>query len=327
MPAGDPERVAVIADYAGTDPRVVQAFADTVSAAAAARPPGINGTPPGAVPAGLRAPAAAQPAGPARPPQPPDPGDQAALVNWLITRVDQLEADLARLRSSAVPGPAEGLDSILPGWQDAARLSGAMGAARRGAIRRVGPLLSSSPGWRAVSSLLIRASRLARAAARGVLRFAGPHRALRAWNRIWAGICQATSAVTSNVMHRVPDRSPAGRAARRLHHHATQGYAHARGYLPRGKRLPLRSYELPPGYKGTAWAKASGAVQLEGTGRQLSSITFPAAAWSTRRAPLSRTGQGSRPPGRQSPPGGGHDRRAQVPAPPPVAPPGRHRRQ
>ena len=115
-------------------------------------------------------------------------------------------------------------------------------------------------------------------------------------------------------MHRVPDRSPAGRAARWLHHHATQGYA-PRPRLPAARQAPaaaqLRTPSRLQGHRlgesvrcRSAGGHRQAAEQHHVPGRRL--VNKPVAAFPYRaRTP---------PVGTAEPAGRPDDRRAQVPA-------------
>ena len=94
-------------------------------------------------------------------------------------------------------------------------------------------------------------------------------------------------------MTRLRRGSRAWRAARRLHHAATESVAHAHGWLPRGQRLPPGSYEPPRGLTARTVVIADAATQLHDRGSRplggrdaLTGLDYPGDLSSlTRRAP------------------------------------------
>jgi hypothetical protein len=206
----------------------------------------------------------------------PVAAQQGALLDQqgqLLEAITRLSDSIDRLRATGSaagqPGPAEGAGLWDEPLAEARRLSGGGRAVTR-TVRH----LTADPAMQALRAVTRKARRLAAAAAKGTLRFADPGKARQAWNRIWARVCELTGTVAQALMDWLPRNSRARAAARRLHHHAVDGYARTQGWLPQ-PGVPFGRYELPDGLAGPVWAKAYNATRPDSPGAPLSELSFP----------------------------------------------------
>ena len=204
----------------------------------------------------------------------------------LEDRVRRLEQRLRDVEGAGAAGPAPAGDQ--GNWRTAAASTGPL----RQALTAAGETITGLRQewlWTQLCDLADSTRRVARDAAAGRLRFSDPAGALRSWRQVWAQVCELTGDLADAVMTRLRPGGPSWRAARRLRHAATEAVAHARGWLPRDEKLPPGSYDPPPGYTGSTWARADAAAQLHQAGSgPLGDVEFP--------GPLSAT-RPSRPPG------------------------------
>lgn len=209
---------------------------------------------------------------------------------------------ISRGRLAGVPngGPAAG-------WERAVAAARPLQQAQSAAAAFV-PGLGDDRDWQQLRMVTRRAARLAGDAHAGRIRFASPAWAQHAWRAVWARACEITGDLADALMRRLPEGSPAWRAARRLNHAATEGVAHARGWLPAGQRLPADSYEAPPRWRASARARADAATRLRDNGQPpLSTLDFPGplAGVPARQPPRARHAAGRGAWRRPSPPAPG----------------------
>src|ERR1019366_7204801 len=205
-----------------------------------------------------------------------DPGPDERLM-LLEARFTDLEEALARLREDGRPAGPAPPPQARARWQTAVTGTEALQRARDMASKTL-PELRNSAAWKRTGELARSARQVAADAARGLLRFTDPGRALRAWNAVWARACEMTGDLAAGLMNRLRRGGRGWDAARALHHTAAAGVAHARGWLPRTEHLPPGTYEPPPGFRARAWAAADAATRLHDAGAgPLSRLDFPGA--------------------------------------------------
>ena len=196
-----------------------------------------------------------------------------------------------RLAGPGDAGPA-------PGWGQAAADARQLQRAQAAAGRTAGPL-RNDPAWQQLRAVTRRAARLAAGVRQGRIRFASPGWALRAWREIWARAGEITGDLAAAAMTRLRPGSRGWRAASRVHHAAAEAVAHARGWLPRGRRLPPGSYTPPRGYTAPTAVAADAATRLHDRGAgPLISLDFPGPLTGVpaRTNPRGRSRPASRPP-------------------------------
>ena len=215
------------------------------------------------------------------------------LVGELQRRVADLEREVALLRAAGTAGPGVAGDGpATAGARQREQLAAApaIGAAGWGPAAAGAEWLRQaqvSAGqaiaglrqewlWTQLRDLTDSASRLTRDVLSGRLRFADLPQALGSWRGLWAQVCELTGDLADAVMARLRQGSRSWRAARRLRHAATEGVAHARGWLFHGEKLPPGSYDLPPGYRAPTSARADAAALLHrADAGPLSQVEFP----------------------------------------------------
>jgi hypothetical protein len=136
----------------------------------------------------------------------------------------------------------------------------------RATMARALPALRGNPAWQRTGELIGQARALASDALHGLLRFRDPERARQAWGAVWARTCEITGDLAAGLMRQLRRGSRTWTAARSLRHAAAEGVAHARGWLPRAERLPLGSYEAPPGWRARTGVSADAATRLHASG-------------------------------------------------------------
>jgi hypothetical protein len=195
------------------------------------------------------------------------------VVADLQRRVADLEREVALLRAAGTAGPAAAADGRV--WGPAAASAERLRQAQVSAGQAIAGLRQEWL-WTQLRDLTDSASRLTRDVLSGRLRFADLPQALGSWRGLWARVCELTGDLADAVMARLRPDGSSWRAARRLRHAATEGAAHARGWLAPGENLPPGSYDPPPGHRAPTSARADAATQLHQAGAgPLSQIEFP----------------------------------------------------
>lgn len=225
---------------------------------------------------------------------PPAAAHRAQLAG-LTVRLDVLLR--TRLAGPQAAGPA-------PGWGQAAAGARQLQRAQAAAGRTTGPL-RNDPAWQQLRAVTRRAAALADGVRQGRIRFASPGWALRAWREICARVGEITGDLAADAMTRLSPGSRGWRAASRVHHAAAEAVAHARGWLPRGRRLPPGSYTPPRGYTAPTAVAADAATRLHDRGAgPLIALDFPGPL---KGVPARTTPRGrSRPPSQPRPPAPAH---------------------
>ena len=202
------------------------------------------------------------------------------LVADLQRRVADLEREVALLRAAGTAGPDSAGDGPAPAvaaasWGPAAASAEWLRQAQVSAGQAIAGLRQEWL-WTQLRDLTDSASRLTRDVLSGRLRFADLPQALGSWRGLWAQVCELTGDLADAVMARLRPDSRGWRAARRLRHAATEGVAHARGWLFHGEKLPPGSYDPPPGYRAPTSARADAATRLHrADAGPLSQVEFP----------------------------------------------------
>ena len=157
------------------------------------------------------------------------------------------------------------------------------------------PALQRTEPFRRLSDLIDQAHDLAQDAHHNRVRFTVPAGARRAWTAIWARVCEITGDIASSLMAGLRNGTRGWRAARRLRHVAAEGVAHACGWLPRGQRLPMGSYDPPQGRRWPTWVLADAATQRHTAGAgPLSELEFPGEMRIALRSPTTGARPGHR---------------------------------